>query len=103
MTKSRDTQIHKLVNKLINTERKQLLKSILANLNWIQLLLTTIIPVAMMMNRLLSLAMMVTMTMIIVMLVMTLFLQRILPILMTGLTNKVFSCGLTVRQSAVNR
>ena len=29
MTKSRDTQIHKLVNKLINTERTQLLKSIL--------------------------------------------------------------------------
>ena len=29
MNKSRDTQIHKLVNKLINTERTQLLKSIL--------------------------------------------------------------------------
>ena len=29
MTKSHDTQIHKLVNKLINTERTQLLKSIL--------------------------------------------------------------------------
>ena len=37
MTKSRDTQIHKLVNKLINTERIQLLKSILEPLKPVEI------------------------------------------------------------------
>jgi magnesium transporter len=37
MTKSRDTQIHKLVNKLINTERTQLLKSILEPLKPVEI------------------------------------------------------------------
>ena len=37
MTKSRYTQIHKLVNKLINTERTQLLKSILEPLKPVEI------------------------------------------------------------------
>jgi len=37
MNKSRDTQIHKLVNKLINTERTQLLKSILEPLKPVEI------------------------------------------------------------------
>ena len=37
MTKSRNTQIHKLVNKLINTERTQLLKSILEPLKPVEI------------------------------------------------------------------
>ncbi|MDP7621683.1 MAG: magnesium transporter, partial [SAR324 cluster bacterium] len=37
MAKSRDTQIHKLVNKLINTERTQLLKSILEPLKPVEI------------------------------------------------------------------
>ena len=37
MTKSRETQIHKLVNKLINTERTQLLKSILEPLKPVEI------------------------------------------------------------------
>ena len=37
MTKSRDTQIHKLVNKLINTDRTQLLKSILEPLKPVEI------------------------------------------------------------------
>ena len=37
MTKSRDTQIHKLVKKLINTERTQLLKSILEPLKPVEI------------------------------------------------------------------
>ena len=37
MTKTRDTHFHKLVKKLINTERTQLLKSVLEPLNPVEI------------------------------------------------------------------